>query len=180
MIFYRVDIELLSEFVNNEKSESEKLNHWQKAEYLSPYNVGFLDAYEENNISLILQFAAIDTALNILAYAAYEPKHVVKGIIDVEQDVLDACKFIKIPSEVRHIVYQEISASDFNRALQRYDINNSRLREFTSKRFGLDCFRYDTYGYELSERVIENDLITNKKNSKGCNEKIASGCRYGR
>lgn len=31
MIFYRVDIELLSEFVNNEKPESEKLNNWQKA-----------------------------------------------------------------------------------------------------------------------------------------------------
>ncbi len=172
MIFYRVDIELLSEFVNNEKSKSEKLNNWQKAEYLSPYNVGFLDAYEENNISLILQFATIDTALNILAYAAYEPQNVVKGIIDVEQDILDACKFIKIPSEVRYIVYQEISASDFNRALQRYDINNSRLREFTSKKFGLDCFRYDTYGYELSERVIENDLIANKKTAKVAMKKL--------
>lgn len=171
MIFYRIDITFQSELVFQETPEINSITAYQQSKYLTYYNDVLLDMYEGKKVPFILQFAT-DTPLTLLAYAAYEPQNVIRGVIDVEQDVLDTCGFINLPSEVRHVVYQEITASDYIRALQRYNMNSARLRQFASKRFGVDCFRYDTYGYALSERLIDPDLIVNKKTAKAAMKKL--------
>ena len=85
--------------MNSKNCKSAIFHSGENAKYLSLYNVLFLDAYEGKNISFLLQFAPIDTASSILAYAAYEPQSIVDGTIDVDRDVKKALDFIKFPSE---------------------------------------------------------------------------------
>lgn len=163
MIFYRAEIALTTEIPNTEKKKNQ--NSWEGNSYFDPYNDQLLDLYEETNCSMLMQFAAAETALNILAYVVYDNKVVEKGRIDVRKDIAETCSQVHFPFIIRMIISEEVSVSDYNRARQRYDLGSYKVRELFSKKFGLDYAR-DAYGYQLSDRVIDDSVVTNKSTAK--------------
>lgn len=164
MIFYRIEMELASEFIGDKNIQIKTKDSWEMSRHLEPYNTQLIDLYEEKNNSILMQFATVDGVKMILAYAAYDQKSVEKGDIDIKQDVVKACGHLHMPSCV-YIAVVEVSASDYSRAIKRYGIESSRLRELISK-FGLDYLRYQPSGYQVSDRIIDDSMVTNKTTAK--------------
>ncbi|MFV0342577.1 MAG: AAA family ATPase [Anaerocolumna sp.] len=170
MLFYRVEIEL-STAIADVSDKTKKMHPLELSNYLDPYNTLLLDLYEENDIHFMLQFLTMDTPSELLAYVAYDQKIIDRGYIDVEKDVLEICKVINLPSCLKTVVYEEVSAFDYNRAITRYGIN-SRLRDILTKQFGLDYVRYETSGYQVTDRIVDGYSITNKTSAKKAMKKL--------
>ncbi len=168
MFFYRVELEL-STAIADMSDKTKKLHPLEMSNYLDPYNALLIDMYEESG--LMIQIMTMSTPLNLLAYAAYNHRIMDKGVIDVEKDVREICKAINLPSFVSKVMFDEISVSDYNRAITRYGVN-SRLRDIISKQFGLDYIRYDVFGYQVAERIIADYSIKDKSSAKKEMEKL--------
>lgn len=159
MIVYRV------EAVSSAPMLKEEEQFRRKAGYLERLNTILLDIFEEKQ-SLWVQIAEIDATSTILAYAVYTPLGAEKGRIDVETDIQQIWACLPVQASIALTLVEEISVSDFNRAIQRHEMYDPRVREVCSKRFFSDFAKYD-YGYKISDRLAPNDpTVTNKATAK--------------
>lgn len=167
MIVYRVEAVSSSPVLQEDEQEPRKKTSCQER-----LNTILLDIFDEKQ-SLLVQIAEIDTPSTILMYAAYTPSGVERGTVDVEADIQQIWKRLPIQTDTTLAItlIEEITVSDFNRAIQRYNLYDSRLRETCSKHFSPDFVKYD-YGYKISDRLAPNDAVTNKATAKAAMKKL--------
>lgn len=170
MIFFHIEAVSSSPVFKDDEQEGSILK--RRSSCLERLNTILLDIFEERP-SFLIQIAEIKTPSTLLAYLAYTPSGVEKGIIDVETDIQQAWQnlFTQTGVTLTLTLVEEITVTDFNRAIQRYEMYDSRVREACSKRFFSDFTKYD-YGYKISDRLVPNDSVKNKATAKAAMKKL--------
>jgi len=170
MIAFRVEATASSPIYQEDEAAAGRFR--AKIEYITNLNTAMLDLFEENNL-LWLQIAEMDTPSTLLMYAAYTPLVAEKGKVDSEADILRLWGCLSVPASIKVTLIEEISVTEFTRKIQQHELLcSSRVRDMCAKKFCSDFAKYDTYGYQVSDRLAPVDYITNKAAAKAVMKKL--------
>lgn len=168
MIIYHIEVVSSSPVFKDDEQEGSIFK--RRTSCLERLNTILLDIFEEQQ-SFLMQIAEISTPSTILAYVAYTPSGAEKGTIEVETDIQQAWQRLPIQTDITLALIQEITVTDFNRAIQRHEMYDTRVREACTKQFFTDFTKYD-YGYKVSDRLAYESTVTNKASAKAAAKKL--------
>lgn len=120
VIFYRIEIQFAEAFIEQDE-QTDRLRRNYYGDKFSNLNTLLVDEYLEKRINALFLIADYEDDHNILVYCAYNSDVLNEGYICVPEDIVHAMNFIKLP-EISTMNFQEISASEFDRALSRYSL----------------------------------------------------------
>ena len=168
MIVYRIEAVSSPPIFKDDEQEGNMFK--RRSSCLERLNTILLDIFEERQ-SFLMQIVEINTPSTILAYVAYTPSGVEKGTIDVEADIQQAWQHLPIQTDITLTLIQEITVTDFNRAIQRHEMYDTRVREACTKQIFSDFTKYD-YGYKVSDRLAHASIVANKASAKVAVKKL--------
>lgn len=170
MIAFRAEAETTSPLYQEDETA---VSRQAKTDQISKLNTALLDFFDGEDPLLWIQIAEMDTPSTFLMYAAYTPVVTEKGKVDCETDLLRVWKRLPVLASIKLNLIEEISVTEFNRAMQHYEpLYTSRVRDTCAKKLFSDFAKRETYGFQVSDRLAPVDCITNKATAKAAMKKL--------